>query len=131
MIRHPVWVLVFLGCTGVVAAEPLPSDHKISAPPGCLYQSKSYSDGAFICVQKSLMLNCTSDGTRPTWKIVAERDLAERCVGPTVLTYPPARRRCRRGRCEMLHFQRQALLRIGTSSLSIDLTAPQPATYSQ
>jgi hypothetical protein len=93
MIRHPVWVLVFLGCTGVVAAEPLPSDHKISAPPGCLYQSKSYSDGAFICVQKSLMLNCTSDGTRPTWKIVAERDLAERCVGPTVLTYPPARRR--------------------------------------
>jgi len=44
-------------------------------------------------VQKSLMLNCSADGTRATWKIVADKDLNERCVAPTSLNAPPVLRR--------------------------------------
>lgn len=53
-----------------------------AAGPACVYQSRSYSEGAFICVQKSLMQACTSDGARLVWRIVADRDIADRCVTP-------------------------------------------------
>jgi hypothetical protein len=82
MIRHYFWTFVFLGCSGLAAAEPMQS-------PSCLYDSKSYSDGAYICVQKSLMLTCSSDGTRASWKIVADKDVSERCVSPIALSVPP------------------------------------------
>lgn len=48
----------------------------------CLYQSRTYSEGAFICVQKSLMQACTSDGARMVWRIVADKDVGDRCVSP-------------------------------------------------
>jgi hypothetical protein len=47
-----------------------------------LYQSRSYSEGAFICVQKSLMQACTSEGSRLVWRIVADKDIGGRCVTP-------------------------------------------------
>jgi hypothetical protein len=93
MIRRCLWILTFLGCSGLVAAEPARSETKTAAAPACIYESKSYSDGAYICIQKSLMLNCSSDGARATWKIVADKDLSERCVAPTALSYPPVTRR--------------------------------------
>lgn len=57
----------------------------------CLYQSRSYSEGAFICVQRSLMQTCTSDGTRLVWRIVADRDIGDRCVTPIPATEPRKR----------------------------------------
>ena len=48
----------------------------------CLYQSRSYSEGAFICVQKSLMQTCASDGNRLVWRVVADTDIGNRCVTP-------------------------------------------------
>ena len=62
-----------------------------AADSACVYQSRSYSAGAFICVQKSLMQACTSDGARPVWRIVADKDIADRCVSPL----PPAQYRKR------------------------------------
>jgi hypothetical protein len=93
MIRRCFWAVAILCSTGLAAAEPLPADQNVSTSPVCLYESKSYSDGAFICVQKSLMLNCSLDGRRAAWKIVVDRDLSERCVAPITLIYPPAVRR--------------------------------------
>ncbi len=96
MIRHYFWAFSFLCfsgfilCQGLAAAEPLPAK---AAAPLCLYEGRSYSDGAYICVQKSLMLNCTADVARATWKIVADKDLSERCVTPTTLGTAPALRR--------------------------------------
>ena len=55
----------------------------------CVYETKSYSDGAFICVQKSVMLNCASDGIRATWKLVTEKELNDRCVIPHARAYRP------------------------------------------
>jgi hypothetical protein len=84
MIRHYFWTFIFLCCSGLAAAEPLQS----SAGAACLYNSRSYSDGAFVCVQKSLMLTCSSDGTRASWKIVTDGNISERCVSPIALTVP-------------------------------------------
>ena len=65
------------------APEPKPN-----AGPVCLYESKAYSEGAFVCVQKSLMLTCTADGDRVSWKPVADKDINERCTAPTVQHRP-------------------------------------------
>ncbi|WP_431205523.1 hypothetical protein ACQ86E_11755 [Bradyrhizobium betae] len=50
------------------------------ATPTCVYASRSYSDGAFLCVQKSIALICRSDGGRFSWTTVADKDLADRCT---------------------------------------------------
>ena len=61
------------------------------ANPVCLYQSKSYSEGAFICVQKSLMLACSADGARAAWRVVADRETGDRCIAPTQSAEPRKR----------------------------------------
>jgi uncharacterized protein DUF1496 len=64
------------------AISPLVATPVHAADSVCVYQSKSYSEGAFICVQKSLMQSCTSDGSRLVWRVVADKDLGDRCAGP-------------------------------------------------
>jgi hypothetical protein len=88
MIRHRLSALALLCCGGLVACPGF-----AAAGPACLYESRSYSTGAYICVQKSLMLNCSGDGEQATWKLVADRELSERCVAPTALTAAPVPRR--------------------------------------
>lgn len=55
---------------------------KPAALPTCTYSSKAYSDGAFVCVEKSLMLKCTVDDARAAWSVVADKDLGDKCQGP-------------------------------------------------
>jgi hypothetical protein len=98
MIRHRVSALMLLCCGGLVVC-PGPA----AADSACLYESRSYSTGAYICVQKSLMLNCTADSERATWKLVADRELSERCVAPTALTASPVPRRHLRPRFARRH----------------------------
>jgi hypothetical protein len=67
-----------------------------SSAPLCVYDSKDYSDGAYICAQKSMMLTCQTDGTKATWKIVTDKDINDRCIAPIVsanITEPRVRRR--------------------------------------
>ncbi len=62
----------------------------------CVYDSKDYSDGAYICAQKSMMLTCQTDGAKATWKIVTDKDINDRCIAPIVranITEPRVRRR--------------------------------------
>ncbi len=74
------------------SAMALPfADPSHAADSACLYQSRSYSEGAFICVQKSLMQTCTADGPRMVWRIVADRDIADRCVTPLSSAQPRKR----------------------------------------
>jgi hypothetical protein len=73
--------------TAWAAPEPKPA-----ASPVCLYESKAYSEGAFVCVQKSLMLTCTADGARVSWKPVADKDINDRCTAPTVQHARPEQR---------------------------------------
>ncbi len=48
----------------------------------CTYQSETYSDGAFVCAQRSLMQQCSVSGTSATWKIVTDKELGKLCIGP-------------------------------------------------
>ena len=63
----------------LVASTPAPAANGV-----CLYQSRTYSEGAFICVQRSLMQTCTADGDRMVWKIISDREIGDRCVAPLV-----------------------------------------------
>ncbi len=93
MIRHRFRVFALICLSGSIAgaarSEPAPA----VASATCLYESRTYSDGAYICVQKSLMLTCNSDGVRASWKMVVDRDLSSRCEMPVALGTPFVRRR--------------------------------------
>jgi Protein of unknown function (DUF1496) len=84
--------LLFGWTTALCMVSPLHAADSV-----CLYQSRSYSEGAFICVQKSLMQACTSEGSRLVWRIVADKDIGDRCVTP-IPTIEARRRIVRRTR---------------------------------
>jgi hypothetical protein len=48
----------------------------------CVYDDRSFSDGAHICVQKNLMMTCTVTAEKSTWTLVVDKDLSERCLVP-------------------------------------------------
>ena len=50
-----------------------------AAAPVCVYDSRSYSDGALICVNRALMLSCSLEGGRASWKPVTDQKLADVC----------------------------------------------------
>jgi hypothetical protein len=81
MIRRLIGLLVCVSWSGAGFAAP---EQKADAGSVCLYESKAYSEGAFVCVQKSLMQTCVADGARMSWRPVAEKEVNERCPAPTV-----------------------------------------------
>jgi len=78
----------FASCFFVVlpAAAQSPSDKSTPDKPAplCIYSSKTYSDGAYVCAQKSLMLKCGIDGAKASWAVVSDKDLSDRCQAPVV-----------------------------------------------
>ncbi len=89
MRRRWIWILVGGSCLASASAAPEPGPN---AGPVCLYESKAYSEGAFVCVQKSLMLSCTADGGHMSWKPVADQEISDRCTAPAVQYGPPVPR---------------------------------------
>ena len=53
------------------------------AAPQCVYDSGSFSEGAMICVQRSLAMTCSVAGERAVWKVVTDKDLSNLCVTPS------------------------------------------------
>jgi hypothetical protein len=86
-------VAVLLACLGATAAQA----QTAPASPVCIYDSKSYSDGALICVNRSLMLTCSLDSAKASWKPVTDPKLASVCEAPSarshVVEAPPRPRR--------------------------------------
>lgn len=85
MIRRSVLMLILMSFSGNAFAA---SEERAGAAPLCLYDSKAYSEGAYICIQKSLMQVCASDGVRATWKPVADKDINDRCTAPMAFNRP-------------------------------------------
>ena len=71
--------LIFAGVTGLMI---LPAVAQAQGGAVCTYQSETYSDGAYVCAQRSLMQQCSVSGTNATWKIVTDKELGKLCVGP-------------------------------------------------
>ena len=65
-----------------IAQTPAPFDSKPAAAHACTYSSKTYGDGAFVCVQKSLMLKCTVDQDKAAWVVVTDKELSDKCQRP-------------------------------------------------
>ena len=67
------------------------------SPAVCVYESKSYSDGALICVYRKLMLSCLLDGAKASWKPVTDSGLVGVCATtgerPRVAEVPRRHRR--------------------------------------
>src|SRR3954469_2673437 len=90
-----VGVFAIAGATSA-AAEPAPAD-------ACVYASKNYSSGAYLCLNKSLMLSCSIDGGHPAWKTVSEPQLSGACTANEDFV---VERRSRRA-----HFHRRVMSR--------------------
>jgi len=70
--------------TGVAG---LPSLLHAQTAGACLYESKSYSEGASICLRPSLMLNCRLEGARMVWTIVTDQETIRFCSPPVPKSY--------------------------------------------
>lgn len=81
MKRCCISIVVGASFLGAASAAPEP---KPDAGSVCVYESKVYSEGALVCVQKSLMLTCVAEGARMSWKPAPGRDINDRCSAPTV-----------------------------------------------
>lgn len=64
-----------------VAAPAAP----VAPPPvalTCVYNSKTYSDGAYVCVNKNLVLMCEADSTKAVWNVATDKDANDKCTRP-------------------------------------------------
>ena len=106
MNRHFRFAILLLSCAGLTAAVPAQAEPVGSAGPLCFYQGRSFSEGAFVCIQKSLMQNCATEGARGIWRVVVDRELSERCLAPTALHDLPARH----GHARRIHLARRTIV---------------------
>ena len=81
----------------LIALAALTSQTPLHAQTGgtCVYESKTYSEGASICVHRSLMLNCGSSDARLVWKIVTDQDVVRLCWPQTASRFKARRSRAR------------------------------------
>jgi hypothetical protein len=83
-------LLLLLGLPAAAQTSPgqkPPAEQKTSVEPKsaallCVYNSRNYSEGATVCVQKAMMQTCTLDGTKATWTMVTDEKLSSRCTTP-------------------------------------------------
>ncbi len=54
-----------------------------AATPLCIYDGNSFSEGAHICAQASLVMTCSIVADRPVWKVVTDREISRLCVTPS------------------------------------------------
>lgn len=72
-----VALAMFAKIDGVRAQSMRPS-----VAPVCVYDGRSFSEGAHICVQKNLMMKCIMNDERPLWTVVLDKDLGSYCLTP-------------------------------------------------
>lgn len=91
MIRVLVTCLLVLSFLPALAQTPAeqkqPVEQKAPAEPKspaivCVYDSKNYSEGANVCVQKAAMQTCTVDNGKAVWVTVTDEKLSSRCTAP-------------------------------------------------
>lgn len=98
--KHILASCLFVAFCAPAMAQPLPepkpaapeqrpaaADQKPAATPvalTCVYNSKTYSDGAFVCVNKNLMLTCAADSSKAIWNVATDQDVHDKCARPAV-----------------------------------------------
>ncbi|MBN9004398.1 MAG: DUF1496 domain-containing protein [Rhizobiales bacterium] len=67
-----------------------------TSPQTCIYESRAYSEGADVCIARSLMQTCMSDAGRLIWKTVTDPAISRLCVGRGHSRWSGLRRRITR-----------------------------------
>lgn len=101
IVRVAAAISVFISTGALAQAQTAPaqSPPAASSPPApsptpvCVYNSARFSDGAYLCAQKSMMLTCRVDGTKATWTIVTDKEINEKCTAPAATPKPRRARR--------------------------------------
>ena len=89
-----VVVAALMSAAGARAQAPAAS----VSPPVCIYQSESYSEGAYLCIHKGLMLGCTANAGKVNWTVVADRELSNLCGARYRARLAPRQRHAQRRR---------------------------------
>jgi hypothetical protein len=72
---------IILACSIALAASPsLSTPLHAQTARVCLYASKTYSEGASVCVGRSLLISCGAAGERMVWTTVTDQDTARACA---------------------------------------------------
>jgi hypothetical protein len=72
---------IILACSIALALSvSLSSSLDARAGNVCLYASKSYSEGASVCVGRSLIISCSAAGERMLWTTITDQDTARACA---------------------------------------------------
>ena len=80
-----------LCCVGSATATAVEADNIANL---CIYDDRAFSEGALICVQKSLMLRCERQVGQLIWRVPQDEDFWKSCIGtgrarpPTRTSYP-------------------------------------------
>lgn len=81
------WFLVALAAPALAQSSSEQKPAAASAAPvalTCAYNSKTYSDGAYVCVNKNLVLMCSADSTKAVWNVATDKDASDKCARPAV-----------------------------------------------
>lgn len=81
MIRRLMPCLLLVSALPAAAQTPAEQGTKPAAVV-CVYNSRNYSEGATVCVQKAAMQTCTVDNGKAVWVTVTDEKLSSRCTTP-------------------------------------------------
>jgi hypothetical protein len=70
---------LLIGCA--LAFPGMANAQQAASSPTCIYESHAYSEGADVCVARSLMQTCTSEAGRLIWKTVTDPAIGGLCAG--------------------------------------------------
>jgi len=65
----------------VLALPRMADAQQAASAQTCIYESHAYSEGADVCVARSLMQTCTSAADRLVWKTVTDPAISGLCAG--------------------------------------------------
>jgi Protein of unknown function (DUF1496) len=93
--KHILASCLFIALCAPAVAQPSPEQKPAAAPAPaatpaapvvltCVYNSKTYSGGAQVCVNKNLMLTCAADSTKAVWNVATDKDAHDKCARPVV-----------------------------------------------
>jgi hypothetical protein len=72
---------LLIACALVLPFATSANAQQVSSGPTCIYESRAYSEGADVCIARSLMQTCTSDAGRLIWKTVTDPAISRLCMG--------------------------------------------------
>lgn len=87
--KHILASCLLVALCAPAVAQPAAEQKPAAAPVApvvltCVYNSKTYSDGEHVCVNKNLVLTCAADSSHAIWNVATDKDVGDKCARPVV-----------------------------------------------